>query len=81
MKERLAHFRHILLYYFRKVKNASQACRNHVRVVHGNEALKKKQRQNWFAKYTTLLENTKQLNYPTESIEIFLFAFSVFSFI
>ena len=80
MKERLAHFRHILLYYFRKVKNASQAYKK-LRVVHGNEALKKKQRQNWFAKYTTLLENTKQLNYPTESIEIFLFAFSVFSFI
>ena len=80
MKERLAHFRHILLYYFRKVKNASQAYKK-LRVVHGNEALKKKQRQNWFAKYTTLLENTKQLNYPTESIEIFLFALSVFSFI
>ena len=80
MKERLAHFRHILLYYFRKVKNASQAYKK-LRVVHGNEALKKKQRQNWFSKYTNLLENTKQLNYPTESIEIFLFAFSVFSFI
>ncbi|EFN64258.1 Histone-lysine N-methyltransferase SETMAR, partial [Camponotus floridanus] len=44
------HFRHILLYYFRKGKNASQAHKK-LCAVYGNEALKERQCQNWFAKF------------------------------
>ncbi|EFN78090.1 Histone-lysine N-methyltransferase SETMAR, partial [Harpegnathos saltator] len=47
MEEQDVHFRHILLYYFRKGKNASQAHKK----VYGNEALKERQCQNWFARF------------------------------
>ena len=44
------HFRHILLFYFRKGKNAAQAAKN-LRDVYGEEALKNKQCRNWFDKF------------------------------
>ncbi|KAL6447999.1 hypothetical protein ACFW04_000204 [Cataglyphis niger] len=44
------HFRHILLYYFRKGKNAVQAAKK-LRDVYGNEALKERQCRNWFEKF------------------------------
>ncbi|KAL6417025.1 hypothetical protein ACFW04_014734 [Cataglyphis niger] len=44
------HFRHILLYYFRKGKNAVQAAKK-LRDVYGNEALKERQYRNWFEKF------------------------------
>ena len=40
------HFRHILLFYFRKRKNAAQ-----LRNVYGEEALKDRQCRNWFDKF------------------------------
>ena len=43
-------FRHILLYYFRKGRNASQAHKK-LYALYGNEALKERQCQNWFAKF------------------------------
>ena len=44
------HFRHILLYYFRKGKNAVQAAKK-LRDVYGDEALKERQCRNWFEKF------------------------------
>ena len=43
------HFRHILLFYFRKGKNAAQAHRK-LCVVYGNECLSERQWQNWSAR-------------------------------
>lgn len=44
------HFRHILLFYFRKGVNASQAHKK-LCAVYGDEALKERQCQYWFAKF------------------------------
>ena len=44
------HFRHIVLFYFRKGKNAAQAAKK-LRDVHGEEALKGRQFRNWFDKF------------------------------
>ncbi|KAL2737080.1 Histone-lysine N-methyltransferase SETMAR [Vespula squamosa] len=46
MEDQDAHFRHNLLYYFRKGKNASQADKR-LCAAYGNEALKERQLQNW----------------------------------
>ena len=43
-------FRHILLYYSRKGKNATQVAKK-LRDVLGDEALKGRQCQNWFRKF------------------------------
>ena len=45
----VGHFRHILLYYFRKVKNAVQAWKN-LCDVYGENSLTERQCQNWFAR-------------------------------
>ncbi|XP_043604582.1 histone-lysine N-methyltransferase SETMAR-like [Bombus pyrosoma] len=68
MEEQDADFRHILLYYFRKGKNASQAY-NKLCAVYGNEALKEKQCQNWFAKFRSgdiSLKNAQRFGRPVE---------------
>ena len=44
------HFRHILLFYFRKRKNAEQAAKK-LRDLYGEEASKDRQYQNWFNKF------------------------------
>lgn len=44
------HFRHILLFYFRKGKNASQAC-NKLRKVYGDKSIKERQCQRWYKKF------------------------------
>lgn len=50
MEKQNEHFRHILLFYFRKGRNASQAHKK-LCAVYGDEALKERQCQNWFAKF------------------------------
>lgn len=50
MEKRSEHFRHILLFYFRKGKNATQAYKK-LCAVYGDEALKERQCQYWFAKF------------------------------
>lgn len=68
MEEQDAHFRHILLYYFRKGKNASQAHKK-LCAVYGNEALKERQCQNWFAKFRSgdfSLKNVQRSGRPIE---------------
>ena len=44
------HFRHILLYYFRKGKNAVQAQKK-LYDVYGERSLTERQCQNWFARF------------------------------
>ena len=44
------HFRHILLFYFQKGKNAAQTHRK-LRDVYGDECLSERQCQNWFARF------------------------------
>ena len=44
------HLRHILLYYFRKGKNAAQVAKK-LRDVYGEEASKDRQCRNWFDKF------------------------------
>ena len=44
------HFRHILLFYFHKGKNAAQAAKK-LRDVYGEKALKERQCRNWFDKF------------------------------
>ena len=50
MENQKEHYRHILLFYFRKGKNASQAHKK-LRAVYGDEALKERQCRNWFDKF------------------------------
>ena len=50
MKCKNEHFRHILLFYFCKGKNAAQAAKK-LRDVYGDEALKDRQCRNWFDKF------------------------------
>ena len=50
------HFRHVLLFYFRKGKNATRAAKN-LRDVYGEEALKDRQCQNWFDKFRSQSHN------------------------
>lgn len=45
MESKNEHFRHILLFYFRKGKNAAQAAKK-LRDVYGEEALKERQCRN-----------------------------------
>ena len=44
------HFRHILLFYFRKGKNTAQVYRK-LCSVYGDECLSERQCQNWFARF------------------------------
>ncbi|GFW35236.1 histone-lysine N-methyltransferase SETMAR [Trichonephila clavipes] len=68
MENQKEHLRHILHFYFREGKNASQA---HKRLcaVYGYEALKERQCQNWFAKFRSgdfLLKDEKRSGRPVE---------------
>ncbi|VDO08452.1 unnamed protein product [Rodentolepis nana] len=68
MKERDVHFRHILLYYFRKGKNASQAQKK-LCSVYGDEALKERQCRNWFERFRSgdfSLKNSQRSGRPVE---------------
>ncbi|KAF7382237.1 hypothetical protein HZH66_013669 [Vespula vulgaris] len=61
------YFRHILLYYLRKGKNASQAHKKLCAV--WNEALKEEQYQNWFAKFRSgdfSLKNAQRSGHPVK---------------
>ncbi|CAK9819681.1 Histone-lysine N-methyltransferase SETMAR [Anthophora plagiata] len=76
MEEQDVHFRHILLYYFRKGKNALQA-RKKLCAVYGNEALKERQCQNWFATFRSgdfSLKNAQRSGRPVEVDEIHIMA-------
>lgn len=62
------HFRHILLYYFRKGKNASQAQKK-LCAVYGDEALKERQCRNWFERFRSgdfSLKNSQRSGRPVE---------------
>ena len=62
------HFRHILLFYFRKGKNAAQAAKK-LRDVYGEEALKDRQCRNWFDKFRSgdfSLKDEKRSDRPNE---------------
>ena len=50
MKCKNEHFRHILLFYFRKGKSAAQVAKK-LRDVYGDEAFKDIQCRNWFDKF------------------------------
>ncbi|VDO01982.1 unnamed protein product [Rodentolepis nana] len=69
MKEQDVHFRHILLYYFRKGKNASQAQKK-LCAVYGDEALKERHCRNWFERFRSgdfSLKNSQRSGHPVES--------------
>ena len=64
MENQKEHYRRILLFYFRKGKNASQA-HEKLRAVYGDEALK--ERQNWFDKFRDFsLKDEKRSGRPVE---------------
>ena len=68
MEIRDGHFRHILLYYFRKVKNAVQA-RKKLYDVYGEKSLTERQCQNWFARFRSGdfdLKDSPRSGRPTE---------------
>ena len=68
MENQNEHFRHILLFYFRKGKNASQAHKK-LCAVYGDEALKERQCQNWFVKFRSgdfSLKDEKRSGRPVE---------------
>lgn len=69
MEEQDVHFRHILLYYFRKGKNASQAHKK-LFAVYGNKALKERQCQNWFAKFRSYDFSLKNLQRSGRPVEV-----------
>lgn len=61
MEEQDVHFRHILLYYFRKGHNASQAHKK-LCVTYGNKAFKKTYCEYWFDRFCSgdfSLKNTE----------------------
>ena len=63
------HFRHILLFYFRKGKSTAQAAKK-LRDVYGEESLKDRQCRNWFDKFRSgdfLLKNEQRSGRPNES--------------
>ena len=62
------HFRHILLYYFRKGKNAVQAQKK-LYDVYGEKSLTERQCQNWFARFRSGdfdLKDAPRSGRPTE---------------
>jgi len=62
------HFRHILLYYFRKGKNADQLAKN-LRDLYGDNALKERQYRNCFTKFRSgdfSLEDEPRSGRPSE---------------
>jgi len=62
------HFRHILLYYFRKGKNAEQLAKN-LRDLYGDNALKERQYRNCFTKFRSgdfSLEDEPRSGRPSE---------------
>ena len=62
------HFRHILLFYFRKGKNTAQAAKK-LRDVDGEETLKERQCRNWFDKFRSgdfSLKNEPRSGRPNE---------------
>jgi len=62
------HFRHILLFYFRKGMNAAQAAKK-LRDVYGDEALKERQCRNWFDKFRSgdfSIKDDQRSGRPTE---------------
>ncbi|KAK1137358.1 hypothetical protein K0M31_001870 [Melipona bicolor] len=68
MEKQDVHFRHILLYYFRKGKNASQAQKK-LCAVYGDEALKERQCRNWFERFRSgdfSLKNAQRSGRPVE---------------
>ncbi|XP_018337512.1 PREDICTED: histone-lysine N-methyltransferase SETMAR-like [Trachymyrmex septentrionalis] len=68
MEDQTVHFRNILLFYFRKGKNARQACEK-LRKVYGVDALKERQCQNWFKKFRAgdfNLKDAPRSGRPTE---------------
>ena len=76
MEEQDTHFRHILLYYFRKGKNASQAHKK-LCALYGNVALKERQCQNWFAKFRSgdfSVKNAQRSGRPVEVDETHIMA-------
>ncbi|XP_035721994.1 histone-lysine N-methyltransferase SETMAR-like [Vespa mandarinia] len=70
MEEQDVHFRHILLYYFRKERIVST---KEVMAVYGNEALKERQYQNWFTRFRSgdfSLKNAQRSGRPIEVDQI-----------
>lgn len=68
MSENKVHFRHILLYYFKKGKRAAEAHRK-ICGVYGDDALTERAAQKWFAKFRsgdTSLEDGPRSGRPTE---------------
>ena len=68
MKNLDGHFRHILLYYFRKVKNTVQA-RKKLYDVYGEKSLTERQCQNWFTRFRSgdfHLKNAPRSGRPTK---------------
>ena len=68
MKILNGHFRHILLYYVRKGKNAVQA-RKKLYYVYGETSLTERQCQNWFARFRSGdfdLKDAPRSEHPTE---------------
>ena len=62
------HFRHILLFYFRRCKNAVQA-RKKLYGVYGEKSLTEPQCQNWFARFRSRdfdLKDALRSGCPTE---------------
>ena len=60
-------FRHILIFYFRKGKNAAQAHRK-LYGVYGYESLNERQCQNWFARFRSGNFNVKDEPRPGRPI-------------
>ena len=68
MEYKNKHFRHILLFYFRKGKNAAQVAKK-LRDMYGEEALKDRQCRNWFDKFRSgdfSLKDEKRSGRPNE---------------
>ena len=64
MENQKEHYRHILLFYFRKGKARKKLC-----AVYGDKALKKRQCQNWFDKFRSgdfSLKDEKRSGRPVE---------------
>ena len=63
MEENMQHFKHIILYYFKKGKNATETQKKNC-AVYGEGAVTDRTCQKWFAKFCT--GDSSQLGKPVE---------------
>ena len=67
MEENMLHFQHIMFYYFKKAKNATETYKKNICVVYGEGAVTDWMCHKWFAKFCAgdfLVNDAQQAGRP-----------------